>query len=562
MKYLVNVFLLLLMTALTVSAQENGKVQRMMEMEQYNKAKSLLKENLKSANTAENWYLLGKVYVKQAKADSARYCFSMIEKADPKSNLVQVGKAITATIDGKNAEALAILDKTRKVASSAKEVETLLAVAETMVMAGDSANWPEVLANVSQIEKKSITPYLVGAKLYSFLADKYNHPLYYGKASGRYEQALYLRPDNEDALTGLSDIYVITRNFSSAEDKLSAVLTADSSYIPALKSLGELSYTLGKYDAASRTFGRYISLAEYSRKDLARYINILYFNKEYAKAGELISSMLADDPSNPVLLRLKGYTSFQLNKDADGLDAMKKFFELRSVVDTNKVIFTDYEYYGRLLGRTGNDSLGVINLTKAYEMDTTQTGLLEDIARMYEKQKKYQPAVDYFGKFVDAKEGNVPSAVYFSMGKDYLVLANQTSGTSDSLLRPVHLIQADTAFSRVVRLSPNSYLGYQWRARVLASLDPETTRGLAKSDYEKTLLVLEQKNDKQKYANDLIEAYRYMGYYYYLRFEEAKKVKDEALKEEAKTNSMSYWQKVLGIDPANDVAKKALAALK
>jgi len=561
---ILNAFLItgLMIAGLSLRAQDNGNAAKLLDMEQYEKAKSVLKADLKTMNSAESWYYLGKIYARQYNADSANYCFSRLAAADPKSRLIMVGQAISENLAGRNQEAMLLLQKARKEAALAKETKILIEVAENMVMAGDTCVWTDVLTSALSIDKKSVESYNVAGKMYLILAGKYNYPIYFGKASGRFEQALYIQPDNVEALTGLADIYFGTRNYEAAEEKYSLALAKDPLYIPALKGAGELYYTLGKYDKAGEMYGKYIGLAEYSRKDMARYISILYFNKEYSRAYELINTLLPGEPENPVLLRLKGYTAYELNRDAEGLEAMKKFFEVRSVVDTNKVIFTDYENYGRLLARTGNDTLAVSNLAKAFEMDTTQYDLLEDVAKLYDKQKNYPASINYLEKFIEAKKGKVQSSVYFNLGKDYQLLANQFSGTSDSASRKPYLIKADSAFSRVVVISPNSYLGYQWRARVLSGLDPETIQGLAKSDYEKTIAILELKNDRQKYSTDLIEAYRYMGYYYYLQFEEAKTAKDDTLKETAKTNSRSYWLKVLELDPKNDVATKAISALK
>ena len=47
----------------------------------------------------------------------------------------------------------------------------------------------------------------------------------------------------------------------------------------------------------------------------------------------------------------------------------------------------------------------------------------------------------------------------------------------------------------------------------------------------------------------LVECYRYLGYYYLLQME-----KDPAAKE----TSTSFWNKILAIDPNNEIAKQAL----
>ena len=558
---------LLLITAFLLAklvsvAQVENKAARFLEMEQYNQAKAAFVSELKTAENASDWYYLGKIYSIQNNPDSARYCFNKAAEKDSKSVLILVGQAINENMAGNNSQALLTLDKAQRSAIASKDVNAMSEIAEARYNAGDTLKWPVTLDLASGIDKKNPKPYITGGNLYTALGDNSNRSQYYGLATGRYHQALYLQPDNTEALSRLADINIKIRNFEDAETMLNKVLAKDPTYIPALRSLGELLYTLGRYSEASRYYGQYIRLAENSDKEIMRYVNILYFNKEYALAGEYINKVLQKDPLNPVMLRLKGYTAYELNQDKEGIDAMKKFFEVRSVVDTSRIIATDYEYYGKLLAREGSDSLAILNLSKSLETDPEKSELLEDIARLYEKQKKYPEAIQSFEKLIKAKNENVSSLVYFSLGKDLLLMADISKAVTDSLLRKDYLVKASSAFGKVADMSPASYLGYQWRARALAGMDPETTHGLAKADYEKTLTILESKNDTKKYASDLIEAYRYLGYFYYLEYDGLKKSGDLTAKEQAKSESLVYWQKVLAIEPLNEVAKKAIGALK
>jgi tetratricopeptide (TPR) repeat protein len=545
-----------------VAMAQNENAMRLLEMQQYNRAKAEFLKGLKTSNSAYSWFYLGKIYTIQKNVDSARICFDKVVLADPKSNLGPLGQSILESISGNKAQALLSLDKIQKSATSSKDVTSLIEIAEARFMSGDTVKCFEVLTTASGFDRKGAKPYIAAGKMYSKLGENYLQVSFNGLASGRFEQALYYDPSNSEAQTYLADIYIRARNYQDAETKLYTVIAKDSLYIPALRALGEIEYTLGKYGEASKAYGKYIEIAEYSQKDLTRYITILYFNKEYAKANTFISTVLNSEPNNPVMLRLKGYTSFELKSYTEGLDAMNKFFALRSANDTSKIIATDYEYYGKLLSKTGSDSLGVISLKKSLEMDSTKTALLEDIARSYETQKKNLLAVEYFEKYIAAKNNNVASSIYFSIGKDMLVLANEVVGTADSAQKTNYLIHADSAFCKVVANSPNSYLGYLWRARSLAGLDPLTTQGLAKDDYQKALEILEAKNDNVKYKNDLIEAYRYLGYYHYLKFDAAKAAKDDATKEQAKSDSKIYWEKILVLDPENEAAKQAIPALK
>jgi len=555
-------FSLFILLQLNSISQVDITATRLLEMGQYNQAKAALVSGLKTADNTVNWFYLGKIYSIQQNADSARYSFSKVTEKDQRNILVLVGQAISENMVGNKSQSLLTLEKAQRSAIASKDVNAMCEIAEARLNAGDTLKWPLTLELASGIDKKDPKPYITGGNLYAAMGDKSNRSQFYGLASGRYHQALYLQPDNTEALSRLAEINIKIRNYEDAETMLNKVLAKDQAYIPALRSLGELLYTLGRYNEASKYYGQYIRLAENSDKDIIHYVNLLFFNKEYSVAGEYINKVLMKDPSNPVMLRLKGYTAYELNQNQEGLDAMKNFFAVRSVVDTAKVIASDYEYYGKLLSRAGNDSLAIVNLLKALETDSEKSDLHEDIARLYEKQKKYPEAILNFEKLIKAKNENVPAMIYFSMGKDLLLMADNLKGTSDSLLRMDYHEKAISAFGKVAEMSSNSYLGYQWRARALAGMDPETTKGLAKADYEKTLSILESKNDTKKYASDLVEAYRYLGYFFYLKYDEIKKTGDLSAKEQAKSNSLAYWQKVIAIDPLNEVAKQAISVLK
>jgi len=553
----------LFMLASDISAQSLGDAMKLLEMKQYNKAKSAFLINMDKNISVSDLYYLGKIYSIQHQIDSAKIYFSKIESADSKNPLSLVAQAIIETVSGNYSQALLILDKANRLAVSIKDINSLAEIAFIRYQAGDTAGWIIPLSLATSFDRKNTKPYITAGEIYQLLGEKYKKQNYFiGFASGRYEQALYIEPENMEALTNQANIFIFGGNYSEATEYLDKIISTDSNYIPALRAYGDLAYTLGKYDKASLYYSRYITLAEYNDKELSRFITILYFNKEYAKANELITPVLKKEPSNAVMLRLKGYSAYELGKYPEGLDAMKRFFDLRSATDTNKIIPSDYEYTGKLFSRNGNDSLSIIYLKKAIEMDSSKSVLFEDIAKTYEKQKKYQLAVENYNKFIETRKGNVASAIHFSKGKDLLALANDEASVSDSIQRRFYLQLADTAFSKVIELSPNSHLGYQWHARVLAALDPETILGLAKADYEKTLSILELKTDLAKYKSDRIEVYRYLGYYYYQQYDAAKTTKDLKEADQAKVDAVIYWKNVLELDPENDIAKQAINALK
>lgn len=74
--------------------------------------------------------------------------------------------------------------------------------------------------------------------------------------------------------------------------------------------------------------------------------------------------------------------------------------------------------------------------------------------------------------------------------------------------------------------------------------------------------MLEGKNQPDKYRQDLIEGYRYLGYLNYLLYDKSKAEKNQDQMTTYKTEATVWWQKALTLDPENTIAKQALTALK
>lgn len=219
-------------------------------------------------------------------------------------------------------------------------------------------------------------------------------------------------------------------------------------------------------------------------------------------------------------------TSSSVGNYANGLIAMEQFF---LKIPDKKVLASDYEYYGKLLSKSGNDSLAIVKLKQAIEKDTGKTELWGEIGNMYMKIKKYPETIDAFLKKVKGgKEIEV---------NDYYVLGRAYYYSKDCQ-------KADSAFMQIIALRPDIPTGYLWRAKANTCMDPESKNGLAQPFYEEFLSKLKP-DEIEKNKNNVIEANEYLGYYYMLQKDYAK----------AKCN----WQKVKELSPNHEKAKKALA---
>ena len=74
MKFIKTVFLLLiLLQACNLLAQSPGNAVKLYEMKQYSRAKSAFLADLKTRNSASDWFKLGKIYSLQNQSDSDRH---------------------------------------------------------------------------------------------------------------------------------------------------------------------------------------------------------------------------------------------------------------------------------------------------------------------------------------------------------------------------------------------------------------------------------------------------------------------------------------------------------
>lgn len=186
---------------------------------------------------------------------------------------------------------------------------------------------------------------------------------------------------------------------------------------------------------------------------------------------------------------------------------------------------------------------------QAITLDPSKTDLWREVSSSYELNNEFTKAIEAYKKYSESLSADKRTPdVQFQIGKLYYEKGTQSDTLTVSLdERRAALLSADSIFTEIATVAPDSYLGNFWRARTNSALDPETTQGLAKPYYEEVATFLVDKNDP-RYNSVLIECYSYLGYYYLV----ANKLPE----------SKEYWNKILAIDPANATAKRALDGIK
>ena len=547
---LLIVFLCVSLTGTVLRGQTLEKGIWYLQQKQYISAKRTFESllHINPAN-AKALYYLGQSYYALNKLDSADYCFQQGMLADPKEpyNYLGAGKILLNKADKVNW--FKMYDKGRKLSN---DVFTYNLEAADACLSSTTKNYDLAAKYLDEAQldnDKDPKVYIGYGNLYLLSKSP-------GDAINSYQRAIYYDKNCVEAYLKLGEIYTKANYFKDGLNAFNTALEIDSLQIIGYKMRGDMFYNVAKYQEAEKDYTIYMQRSDRTLEEQEKYVFILFFAKDYERAMALIDLLLQSNPELTILYRIKAYIDYETGKYPEGQENLETFFEKH---DTSRFIALDYVYYGRLLIKSKQDSLGTIQLVKALVMDSSKVELYDDLARSYSRQKKFQQSNDAYKKMLVTDPANQQN-IFYQIGRNYYFMAEDTLAGYDSLQRISYYNQADSNFKLVTELSPESYVGFIWRGRVHSRLDPETSIGLAKPDYEQALAIIE-KGDASKTPKLLIECYRYLAFYYYLEADKLKPTEPEQAQFNM-DNSINYWEKILALDPADAQAMTALENLK
>ncbi len=520
-----------------VYSQTDSYGEKLLKMNQFKTAKTyFLNKIVEKPNDLLIFYYLGETYYNLGKTDSAEFYFQKVLILNPNDIYSNIGFG-KIQLDKSNIDDAKKIFERAYTLSKYKDINVIAAIADALISSKNKQYdlATEYLENAKDKDKTKAIIHIVSGDMNS-MREKL------GDAANDYERAFYYDKNCVEAYYKLGRIYTTARNFKESIKAFESAINIDSTYIPVWRDMAEMYYSYGRYQNASDAFLKYLELTEPDLDDHIRYATILYFNKDYSKSLIETNNALLQDPKNIVMKRLNAYNLFETKDYSKSLIAINDFFK---TTPESKIISTDYEYYGKILSKNNQDSLAILIYEKTMAMDSTKSNLLENVGNSYDKLKKFDKAADSYGKLIAINANPLPTD-YFYLGKSAYNAATFLTSSTDSLKRIEFLQLSDTSFSKVVELSPTSYLGYFWKARVNSLLDPATLTGLAKPWYEKVISLLE--SNPEKYKKELIESYQYLGVYFY-------KLKDNE-------QSKSYFNKILAIDPNDKFSLDVLKELK
>jgi len=424
------------------SAQNLDKGLHLIDMDQYHNAINVFKDITKQAPTnADAWYYLGLCYSEIENADSASIAFNAGLAADPKNPVNVAGQAIVYHLKKNDVQAKATFVTASRL-SQKKYPNGLVSILKGYAI----CKFP-IDEFIDGVYKKAVANDVKNANIYLSWGEIQYNAKEYGPASTAYQYASNYDPKNVLSHYLLGKMYNAARNYSQAVIELDAALEIDPMFVPAIREKGDSYYEMNKFDDAAIWYDKYIQLTEETVSSLTRYANVLFFAKKYDKAHDIIAKVLKLDPNNPYMLRIMGWVSYETKNDADGVNALGKFFQIKG--DTSKMILPlDLDYYAKLLQRTGKDSLAVIYYQKALAADSSNASkkknYLETISDLYAKQNKKVEAAQYLERTRQFRTG-LDGSLENKIGKLYQDAA-QNLVPKDSLQKKAFLLNPSPAF--------------------------------------------------------------------------------------------------------------------
>ncbi len=514
----------LLLTALTVgagttaaTAQSVASAQKAIELGRYNEARALLRGN----NTPEANFEMGRLYQMREKPDSASYYFNRAGGATP-FGMVAEGRALLA--QGKAGEADAKFDAAAK-ATKNKDVKVLTMIAQAYGES-DVKDITKPLTYVKTAEalgKGKDDPSLMVARGDIYLLTDQGG----GEAMSSFDRAIAANPNDVEAYYKRGVLSVRSRNGAAAKENLDKAIALNPQYAPAYKELAEMYYSAGQYEKAVSTFKQYTDMAEKSSNTDAEYASFLFLSKKYPESLVEVNKVLAVDPNNLTMNRLKAYDLYETGDYANAATAMDQYMK---IAPAEKIIPEDYSYQSKILMRAnrGDEAISVLQKAIAATTDPAKKADLQnDLATVYMSKKDYASALKVY-----KSKGNPDLADQFRIGTAYTGNKQYT--------------QADSVYNTITTAKPTYAPAYQARAQANFNLDPDSKKGLAKPYYEKYIELTS--GDPTKYSRGLVEANNYLGYY--------------NLQKGDKAAATPYYQKVLELDPSNADATNAMKIIK
>jgi len=536
----------------TISAQSFEDAKKAVNAEQLQKAKSIFNSLVQTQPTPENLFYFGDLYLQLNRPDSAKILFTKGVAADEKGKYPfnNIGLGAVKLFEKDNAGAQAIFAKVVDEMKKKDYAEYIyIGKSYTYEATRDLTKAFEWFEKVKENGEKDVN-------LHVFMGNAYKALNKNSEAVAEYQRAMNLQDNLLAVEVNIGEIWTQAFNFDLSESTLKGVIAKDPNFGPAYRALAENYYRWASgfpnrksefLPLAKNNYSKYLDLTDRSTDSRYRYLIFLFNAGDFAtlekEANDFINSP-AYNKNFIIAKRFRGYAAVENGNSEAGIKALESFI---GEVEKTRVNADDYLKMGKAHTNLKNDSLAILSYIKGFELDTTNTEVLETIATTYFASKKYDKAALYYNKITKLPKASLKDWFYLGYSNYFYwaKLANQENADKN-LLNSI-LLNADSAFTYVA-VTANNIDAYLYLARVEYYLNEVQDNPKVKGAYEKVVEITVAKPELTTAdKKNLVEAYSSIGGYY--------------LKTD-RTKSLEYFNKVLAIDPNNQQVKTAISAIK
>ena len=534
----------LCLSCLMANGQDLQSAKNFTRSERYEEAESIYKDLLqKEAKNADVYFYYGQNTINQYIADTlsvskketiraASDLFSKGHAADSSKSLNLVGLGVIELLkNGDTVKADSYFNRaySKLPAKAAKytadDVKAIIYLGSAQII-GKNKRYAKAQSYLSKA-KEATTPKNASignnADVYLALGDVYLGQKNYNEAIKNYRNALMVDKKCVEAQLRIGYLYLGAKNLNESRSAFLEAKNVDSTFAPVYRGLGEVYTAARQYKFAKDNYRIFLKLSGDNTAAKANYATSLFKSGEYDEAITTVEEVLAVDKSRNNLNRLATFSCY--DKKPQDLEKGLKFSETFFAQTTpEKIIPKDYAYLGRIQLKLKKDSamidLGIANLIKAYELDSSDVTMLNEAYKNSYYNKRYDKAVQLINSKIAT--GTADANDNMMLGKSYYQLKQYGN--------------ADSVFTQVSVTDPNNLDPYVWMANTAASLDPDSKLGLAKPKYEMVIKVALADTVKNK--NEIMNAYYYLASYYL-------KIKKDNVQ------TKNYAQKIINLDPSN-----------
>ena len=569
--------------------------------EQFDKAEQILQGLAKSAPTSKVYYRMGENIMLNFFSDTISSSLKIIaaeakqqfEKGiaiAPNDPLNYVGLAKIASYSGDQATATQMRAKAKSFLLPYKKVSkipnpqeyayTLAKLAESYIVfdhVDTTLAMPDIRVALT-IDQNNGEIYIICGDLYLLVNNG-------SLAIRNYNKAQEIDVKSPMANMKIGSIYFKGRNLMAAIPYYEQAISLDKNYAPAYRELGQLYLMAGRYPESKKYFETYLTLTNQNIPAKIRYVNALFYSKSYADVIKNVEDIFALDQSRNYLNRIAGYSCYEKGDYVKALAYMERLFQ---TLPADRILKKDYIYLARILVKKNqnlpkmlveldkaNAELTSVRekieslkgpakekekaneaplVTKVNELQSGVDAIEKELSKAYEAYEKAITFADEDVNLIQEKaNSHYTNRHYAEAAESWKRLISKGKDSEENFLQigkayyqGKEFDKADDLFNQMIAKYPDDIQAYLWSARNASAKDPDSKLGIAKQKF--TALINKATLDSVKYANEIYDALRYLGY--------------NALQAGSYETAKAYYNRMTNLDPNNkDMVIKAHSSM-